>query len=527
MGQAASYPAELTGREVATRLFSPATGSGEALDRRDGGGDRDFTGDLPDECLAHVFHFLGPGDRKRCSLVCKRWLCVDGQSRQRLSLEAKAEILPFLPAMFSRFDSVTKLVLRCDRKSVSLNDEGLVMISVRCSNLLRVKIRGCREITDLGLEAFARNCKKLKKFSCGSCNVGAHGLNAVLEHCKLLEDLSVRRLRGILRSTDQVQMRSSSVLRICLKELENGHAFEPLVAGSKTLKTLKIIRCLGDWDGVLEMIGDGNSSLSEIHLERLQVSDVGLSALSKCTNVETLHIVKTPCSNTGLISIAEKCKQLRKLHIDGWRTNRIGDDGLMAVAKHCLSLQELVLTGVKATHMSVAAIASNCSKLERLALCGIGTIGDAEIACIATKCGALRKFCIKGCPISDVGIEALAMGCPNLVRLKVKKCRVVTGEVGEWLREQRRSLVVSVDGNEPYAMVDANGGNGGVRVLEAVVEDHPTDQIADAEASSNVNNGGRLAMVRTRLGFLACRNLVACTLRRWSHGDDDSSTQQL
>ena len=70
---------------------------------------RDYTADLPDDCLASIFHFLGSGDRKRCSLVCRRWLSVDGQSRHRLSLNARADLLSSIPSIFARFDSVTKL----------------------------------------------------------------------------------------------------------------------------------------------------------------------------------------------------------------------------------------------------------------------------------------------------------------------------------------------------------------------------------------------------------------------------------
>ncbi|CAH8335601.1 unnamed protein product [Eruca vesicaria subsp. sativa] len=539
MGQAASSTAESNGREVDLRLCSVTPmiivvggggggGGGESMDS--GIRDRDFTSDLPDECLAHVFQHLGAGDRKRCSLVCKRWLFVDGQNRHRLSLDARAEISSFLTSMLNRFDSVTKLALRCDRKSISLSDEALVVISVRCLNLTRVKLRGCREITDLGMVEFAKNCGNLKKFSVGSCNFGARGVNAMLENCKALEELSVKRLRGIHEAAEMIRG-SSSLRSICLKELVNGQVFEPLVANTKTLKTLKIIRCLGDWDKVLEMIGEGESSLSEIHLERLQVSDFGLSAVSKCSKVETLHIVKTPeCSNFGLIDVAERCKLLRKLHIDGWRTNRIGDEGLVAVARHCLNLQELVLIGVNATHKSLSAIASNCEKLERLALCGSGTIGDTEIACIAKKCGALRKFCIKGCPVSDLGIEALAAGCPNLVKLKVKKCKVVTGEIGVWLREQRRTLVVSMDGDETEATVAVDGesetaweeprmghvrGGGGVPEI-----------VGSGSNGGGGNNGGssRLATIRSKFGFFAGRNLVSCRFRRWSHNHNDNGS---
>ncbi|CAN7090092.1 unnamed protein product [Brassica rapa subsp. narinosa] len=523
MGQAPSSTAESTAREIDLSLTSPVivSGRGQSMDLENSGAvrDRDYTEDLPGECLAHVFQYLGAGDRKRCSLVCKRWLFVDGQNRHRLSLDARDEILSFLPSMFDRFDSVTKLALRCDRKSLSLSDEALVMISVRCANLTRVKLRGCREITDLGMVEFAKNCGNLKKLSVGSCNFGAEGVNAMLENCKALEELSVKRLRGIHEAPELV-CSSSSLRSVCLKELVNGQVFEPLVANTRTLKTLKIIRCLGDWDKVLKTIGEGDSSLSEIHLERLQVSDFGLSAVSKCSKVETLHIVKTPeCSNYGLIDVAERCKLLRKLHIDGWRTNRIGDEGLMAVAKNCLNLQELVLIGVNATHMSLAAIASNCEKLERLALCGSGTIGDTEIACIAKKCGALRKFCIKGCAVSDLGIEALAVGCPNLVKLKVKKCKVVTGEIGEWLRERRRTLVVCMDGDGSEATVAPDGE------VETVMGEPRVGQAGGAAEVGSGNGGGsRLAMIRSKFGFLGGRNLITCTFGRWSHNDNDNGT---
>ncbi|VVB05115.1 unnamed protein product [Arabis nemorensis] len=523
MGQAPSSPTEPSGRDTYFRLLSPEFVDCESFGFGNvvvvAGGDYDLTGDLPGDCIAHIFQFLNAGDRKRCSLVCKRWLFIDGQNRYRLSLDARAEILPFLSNMFNRFDSVTKLTLRCDRKSLSLSDEALVMVSVRCSNLTRVKLRGCREVTDLGMESFARNCKKLRKLSCCSCNFGTKGLNAILEHCKFLEELSVKRIRGIHESAEPIQLRSSSSLRsICLKELVNGQVFESLVA-SRTLKKLKIIHCLGNWDNVLQMNGVGSSSLTEIHLERLQVSDVGLYAISKYPNVETLHILKTPeCSNLGLVRVAERCKLLRKLHIDGWRFKRIGDEGLMAVAKHCLNLQELVLISVNATHKSLSAIALNCGKLERLALCGSGTIGDTEIACIAEKCVALRKFCIKGCPISDVGIKALALGCPKLVKLKVKKCEEVTGEVREWLREQRKTLVVSLDDDETKGAVMVNEDDR--RGLETVVE----DPAPVAGVGAEVVGVGRLAMFKTKLGLLAGKNLVASTFRRWSQSEATSST---
>ncbi|PON35331.1 F-box domain containing protein [Parasponia andersonii] len=517
-------------RRFSFRSSSPAVISGlgakredEVLERVSGG--FDYSADIPDECLALVFQFLGAGDRKRCSLVCKRWFRVDGQNRCRLSLNAQSEILTFLPSLFSRFDSVTKLALRCDRKSISVNDDALVLISIRCPNLSRVKLRGCREITDVGMEVFAQNCKALKKFSCGSCMFGAKGMNAILNHCRALEELSVKRFRGIHEGSEMIGpgVAASSLRSVCLKELINGQVFQPLIVGSKKLTTLKLIRCMGDWDGVLEMIGTGNTGFVEIHLERLQVSDLGLSGISRCSNLEVLRIVKTPeCTNYGLVCVAEHCKRLRKLHIDAWRTNRIGDEGLIAVAKQCLNLQELVLIGVNHTSLGLTAVASSCQKLERLALCGSGSVGDAEIACIAAKCVALKKLCIKGCPISDVGIEALAWGCPNLSKIKVKKCRGVSGGIAEWLRERRESLIVNWD-DGVAGPLDASVSQIGPQ--ECRMEFHRTVH-PGTDATAGPSSNGPLTLFRTKFGFLAYRNLVQCAFRRCPN-DDNSSNGNL
>ncbi|KAL8473031.1 hypothetical protein ACS0TY_030032 [Phlomoides rotata] len=489
----------------------------------------DYSSEIPDECLALIFQSLGAGDRKRCSLVCRRWFAVDGQSRHRIALNASAEVVPHLPSLLTRFDSVTKLALRCDRKSVSINDDALTLISLRCYNLTRLKLRGCREVTDIGMLALATHCKSLRKFSCGSCMFGAKGMNELLNNCSSLEELSVKRLRGIndgfAAETIGPGMAASSLKSITLKELYNGQCFGPLIVGSKNLKALKILRCLGDWDRLLESITSRKGCLTEVHLERLQVSDVGLIAVSKCPDLEIFHLVKAPdCSNDGILAIAENCKLLRKLHIDGWRTNRIGDEGLIAIAKHSVNLVELVLIGVNPSSVSLMAMALNCQKLERLALCGSETIGDPEISCIAAKCNALKKLCVKGCRVTDSGIEAFAFGCPNLVKIKVKKCRGVTGDVADRLRARRPTLTVTLDADEvEHEAMDLSTCDAGAP--ECGVEFPPIVSggivNADVDATST-SNGGRLQS-KSRFSLFAGRSLVACAFRRISNGNANSN----
>ncbi|KAL6317327.1 hypothetical protein AAG906_030080 [Vitis piasezkii] len=485
--------------------------------------DLDYISDLPDECLACIFQSLGSGDRKQCSLVCRRWLRIEGQTRHRLSLNAHSDLLTVVPSLFSRFDAVTKLALKCDRRSVSIGDDALILISLGCRNLTRLKLRACRELTDAGMGVFAKNCKGLKKLSCGSCTFGAKGMSAVLDNCSALEELSVKRLRGISdgSAVDQIGpgVAASSLKTICLKEQYNGQCFWPLIIGAKNLRTLKLFRCSGDCDNLLQLVANRTTSMVEIHLERLQVSDLGLVAISHFLDLEILHLVKTSeCTNAGLVSVAERCKLLRKLHIDGWKANRIGDEGLSAVAKCCPNLQELVLIGVNPTKLSLEMLAANCQNLERLALCASDTVGDAEISCIAAKCLALKKLCIKSCPVSDQGMRALACGCPNLVKVKVKKCRAVTYEGADGLRASRESLAVNLDTGETEHQ-DASASDGGAQ--ENAVELPP---LASQNGAANIasSSSGRSNSLKARLGLLTGRNLVASTLRRWTSSNSSS-----
>ncbi|KMZ73714.1 F-box family protein [Zostera marina] len=480
---------------------------------------RDFTDGIPDECLALIFHSLGSGDRKRCSLVCRRWLSVESNSRHRLSLDARAALLDAVPGLFSRFDSVAKLSLKCERRSDSIGDEALALISQKCPLLTRLKLRACRQISDVGMSVLANNCKNLKKLSCGSSTFGAKGISVVVSSCPLLEELSIKRLRGLTDESDLiVPPKSSSLKSICLKEIFNGQFFGPLIAESPKLKTLKLFRCSGDWDRLLEDITWKVPGLVEVHLEKIQVSDRGLCAFTSCLELEIFHLVKTPdCTDAGISSVARKCKLLRKIHIDGWKSNRIGDEGLCTVARNCRNVQELVLIGVNPTLLSVGLIAENCKNLERLALCGSDTIGDAEISCIASKCVSLKKLCIKSCQISNQGMEALGTGCPNLVKVKVKKCRRVTIEVADWLRSSREGLAVNLDVESPALVeqVDASTSESGLQ--ENVDDQFPVmvEENNPSDIPSRTNSMSVLS--KARLRFKSGRNFLAKTLRKLSY----------
>ena len=411
----------------------------------------DWTLFAPDECVASVFRKLAPEDRNRCALVCKRWYRVEGQGRQRLALKASADLGPALPGLLARFPYITKLALKCDRRTVSIDDGVLCLVGQQCRQLQKLKIKACKGLSDAGLEEFAELASgSLRKFSCGSCQFGPRGINAVLQNCFNLEDLTVKRLRGFVMNnpspTEHVLPGPCSIKRLCVKDLPNAQLLGPLIAGSKSLHTLILSRVPGNWDILLEIITEHMTSLVEFHMEKVCVTDRGLRAVARWSHLQVLYLVKpTECTNVGLSAVASGCQNLRKLHVDVMKSSRVGDEGLLMVARKCKYLQELVIIGLSPTTASLSLLASDCSSLERLAICTSDTFGDSELSCIAHKCLALKKLCIKGCPISDRGMEALVVGCPSLVKMKVKKCRAVTPAGIASLHLNRGSLVVTLD----------------------------------------------------------------------------------
>ncbi|XP_043713203.1 F-box protein At1g47056-like [Telopea speciosissima] len=274
------------------------------------------------------------------------------------------------------------------------------------------------------MAAVAVNCKGLKKLYCDSCEFGAKGMNAVLDHSSSLQELYVVNLGGLTEDSSVIGpgVAAYSLKKICIKGIHNGQCFGPLIIGSKNLKTLEISLCYGDWDQILEAMAEERvTGLVEVHLKTIRFTDVALAALSNCSNLKILHLINIYyCKNVKLIG---------QLYING---GKIGDEGLTAIAKRCPNLEELVLSGVNPTCLSLGVVATNCQNLERLALCRSNTIGDAEISCIAAaQCIGLKHLVIMDCPgVTHHGMEALlTTGCPNLVKVNVWNCKRVTDEV--------------------------------------------------------------------------------------------------
>lgn len=380
--------------------------------------------DLPDQCLQIIFQSLGASDRNMCALVCKGWLAAEGRSRHRLCLLAPAEVLVLPSALFDRFNAVSDLTLNSRRSKDHIGDEAVALISARCPSLVRLELSECRRISYNGMLTVAKNCSSLRELCCVGCNFGTKGVSAVLSHCPLLQVISIKRLRNCTIDIVIPSEGAPSLIVISLEDLHcDGKRFVPLVAASPNLRVLKVSGCPGDWSSLLEALPDRVPHLVGVRLERIQISDQALSALSSCASLEVLSVVDT-----------------RESHV--LSTHRIGGDWLLAIARRCSHLRQLGLSRVNPTIESLRLIAIKCEMLEELSLFSSEATGDDEISCIASKCWALKKLSIKGCPISNQSLEALAGGCPSLEKVMIDECSAVTFKGAEYLISTRKCVTV-------------------------------------------------------------------------------------
>ncbi|GJZ78846.1 F-box domain, cyclin-like protein [Tanacetum coccineum] len=194
----------------------------------------------------------------------------------------------------------------------------LEVIATNCKKLVRIVLSRSETISDVEMSCIAEKCVALKFLCIAGVVVSKRGSLVVK-----LEPPVIRAYRGCFTgnnrcgvtgrervSTSSTSSRNvylivatinlgpaaKSLKVIKLRHVYNEWLFEPLIIGWKNLKRLKLINCDGNWDRSLEMIRD-DSCLAEVHLEDVNVSDVGVSSLAKCHDLISLCIENSRCTD--------------------------------------------------------------------------------------------------------------------------------------------------------------------------------------------------------------------------------------
>ena len=83
-------------------------------------------------------------------------------------------------------------LMRC-----AVTDAGIKMIAKGCSNLRYLNVRACAGVTDAGVVYVAQNCLKLRSLDVGKCMITNNTLSALGIHCPQLKRLSIKGCRNL------------------------------------------------------------------------------------------------------------------------------------------------------------------------------------------------------------------------------------------------------------------------------------------------------------------------------------------
>ncbi|KAG7026269.1 F-box/LRR-repeat protein 4, partial [Cucurbita argyrosperma subsp. argyrosperma] len=163
-------------------------------------------------------------------------------------------------------------------------------------------------------------------------------------------------------------------------------------------------------------------------LESSYLSDAGLIALSVgFPNLEKLSLIW--CSNIssqGLTSLAEKCRFLKSLDLQGCY---VGDQGVAAVGEFCKQLEDVNLRFCEGlTDTGLVELARGCGKsLKTFGITACAKITDVSLEAVGMHCKYLESLSLDSEIIHNKGVLSVAQGCPLLKVLKLQ-CTNVTDE---------------------------------------------------------------------------------------------------
>lgn len=89
-------------------------------------------------------------------------------------------------------------------------------------------------------------------------------------------------------------------------------------------------------------------------------------------------------------------------------------------------LAVLDLSTAAVTDAGVAACCARLPGLQALVLGGCTAVGDGALLAVAASCGGLRQLELVDCAVTGVGLAAVAAACPDLRRVNLGKCQLLS-----------------------------------------------------------------------------------------------------
>lgn len=213
-----------------------------------------------------------------------------------------------------------------------------------------------------------------------------------------------------------------------------------------SLKSLDIFRCNLVTDAGVEALVKGLPGLESLELTCCRrITDKAVIAIARyCQNILTLSLDNCfRITDKGLFAIAVGCQQLSSINL--LNCGLVTDDGLEALAKGCKKLSYIRGTGHGHSAKGIASMVIWCPNLKYMDLDQV-TVTDALLKTLAVWCPQLTYLNVfESFDITDLGIIALAKGCPKLSSLNLSGCNITDAAVKALLENCKNLSKLDID----------------------------------------------------------------------------------
>jgi hypothetical protein len=146
------------------------------------------------------------------------------------------------------------------------------------------------------------------------------------------------------------------------------------------------------------------------------------SLAQRCPLLREVDIPHSKLDDAGLEALAANCVHLEVLKLE--KNTKVTNKGLVAVARN-RALTTLCLDGCpNITDAGLQAVAQNCPLLERVDLSHSSAVTDATLIAVGQTSHHLRELSLRAVSVTHAGLQAVAVGCPQLQVMRAPECDV-------------------------------------------------------------------------------------------------------
>ncbi|XP_043707579.1 F-box protein At5g51380-like [Telopea speciosissima] len=411
---------------------------------------------LCDEVLQEILQRLPPSSSSAVPLVCKRWSIVHRNCRYSLFLRfpsANPSSLPAFSSYLSRFPRVSSLTVVLvppsdnsspvvsfdvvpdydddeETNSSLLSDQILLSVASNCPNLRDFRYLA-GPVSPTALLSLSSSCKHMSSLSLTSIRPFSFRW---LTFFPALKDLSLVDCGSFDSSNDDESELELPLESLCLSEIRAGDCgLGWLWRRCTKLRRLQLRSCEGTGDGVsFSSFVRCLPGLQELELRtcRTIADGVLLRLAQHCDSLYSL-LLYDGGSRDGLLRFISRCRStLRRL--DFRLPLDLDNDHLSAVAENVRELVSLRLQScclVTGEGLKTLGTTINAG-LEELALinCDVIEKEPGLLTTLGQSLRELRKLDLSyNKMLPDKELVSMLVSCKNLVDVKLKGCRGLTG----------------------------------------------------------------------------------------------------